>query len=97
MRHRHSGRAGVENAVTCISGARLPAIPAAGAAPGPAAPPAPPTPAGLREQFAKTIVGRGKGQAADEQFVRHRAPPKRSPAVDDTPWNAEDSARAVVW
>src|SRR5213083_82521 len=45
--------------------------------------------AGLGEQLAQPLAGCGEGQAADEELLCHRAPPSRSSAVDDTPWNAE--------
>src|SRR5712691_10604976 len=132
MRHRHSGRPGVENAVTCIL-VCLPARPAV-AAPVPAAAralglgkldlqrpaihlmtvelldrrlglfgrrhldEAEPAraigallhhdrrrlnPARLREHLAKTLARRRKGKTPDEQFVRHRAPPNVSPAMNE--------------
>src|SRR5438132_11700826 len=54
-------------------------------------------PASLGEHFAQPLAGRRERQASDEELLCHRAPPNRSSAVGDTPWNAEEGARAVVW
>src|SRR5207245_10539895 len=41
------------------------------------------TAARLCEHLAETLARRRKGQTPDEQFVRHRAPPNVSPAMNE--------------
>src|SRR5216683_3033329 len=52
--------------------------------------------AGLTEDLTQPLVRGREGQACDEELLCHGAPLNASPAVDDTPWNAEDGTRVVV-
>src|SRR5262245_43169975 len=48
---------------------------------------------GLGEDVAEPLVRRRKGQASDEELLCHDPPLTGSPAVEDTPWYAEDCTR----
>src|SRR3989441_2675190 len=50
--------------------------------------------ADLGEDLAQPLVRRREGQTADEELLCHGAPLNRSPAVDGTPWYAEDGAKS---